>query len=217
MIVYRHIIWDWNGTLLDDAWLCLDIMNQQLKSIGKKAISYDEYQHLFDFPVKNYYEKIGFNFSVESYESVAQNFIQEYTRRRFECSLQFGVSAILKKLKDYGCEHSILSAYAESVLLEMVNHYKLRHFFSHIVGLDNHYASGKIDEGKDLVHTLNIPSQYIVLIGDTTHDYEVAGKLGIDCILISNGHHSARKLKECGVPVVPSFSEAMLHIVRNRY
>lgn len=214
MIRYKHLIWDWNGTLFDDTWLCLDIMNQQLQNIGKPTISFDTYQQLFDFPVRNFYEKIGFNFSVESYESVAQNFIQEYTKRRFECSLHTGVSVILKKLQNYGCEHSILSAYAESVLLEMIDHYKLRHFFSHIIGLDNHYASGKIDEGKALLDRLGALSSDIVLIGDTVHDYEVAKELGVDCVLIHHGHHSNLKLEACGVPVVPSFSEAILYIVK---
>ncbi|NCY21717.1 HAD family hydrolase, partial [bacterium] len=31
---YRHLIWDWNGTLLDDAWLCREIMNGQLRRRG---------------------------------------------------------------------------------------------------------------------------------------------------------------------------------------
>ncbi len=214
MVAYKHIIWDWNGTLLDDTWLCLDIMNKQLANINKPTITLNEYQRLFNFPVITFYEKIGFDFSVESYEEVAQNFIIEYTNRRFECSLQFGIPAILKKLSSFGCEQSILSAYAENVLVEIVNHYNLTEFFSHIVGLSNHYASGKIDEGKILMQKLDVSPEDVVLIGDTTHDYEVAKALGIDSILISNGHHSARKLRDCDVPVVPSFSEAMLYIVR---
>ena len=214
MTVYKHIMWDWNGTLLDDTWLCLDIMNGQLQKTGKPTISYDEYQRLFDFPVRNFYEKVGFDFSKESYESVAQNFIVEYTRRRFECSLHFGVHAILKKLVDAGCEHSILSAYAKDVLIEMVKHYQLNQFFSHIIGLDNHYASGKIDEGRALLKELDADPSEIVLIGDTVHDYEVATELGVDCILINNGHHSNFRLETCGVPVVPSFSEAMLRIIK---
>ena len=31
---YTNIIWDWNGTLLDDAWLCVDVMNGMLKEHG---------------------------------------------------------------------------------------------------------------------------------------------------------------------------------------
>jgi phosphoglycolate phosphatase len=214
MLAYKHIIWDWNGTLFDDSWLCLDVMNNQLAQVGKPAITFDEYQRLFTFPVKLFYEKIGFDFSVHNWEKVAQSFIEEYTERRFECELQCGVPGILKKLATFGCEHSILSAYAESVLQEMVDHYNLKDFFTHIVGLNNHYASGKIDEGKILIQKMETPLKNIVLIGDTTHDYEVARELGIDCILINNGHHSADKLKECDTPLVSSFSEAMLHIVK---
>lgn len=212
MNTYKHIIWDWNGTLIDDTWLCLDIMNKQLDSIEKPRITLNQYQRYFDFPVITFYEKIGFDFSVHNWEKVAQGFIDEYTERRFECSLQFGIPAILKKLSTFGFKHSILSAYAESVLLEMVDHYNLGEYFTHIVGLNNHYASGKVDEGRLLMEKLDVPADDVVLIGDTTHDFEVASELGIDSILISNGHHSINKLEKCGVPVVPSFSEAMVYL-----
>jgi phosphoglycolate phosphatase len=96
----------------------------------------------------------------------------------------------------------------------MIGHYGLREFFSPVIGLDNHYASGKVDEGKVLLRELGAALSDIVLIGDTVHDYEVAGELGIDCILIHHGHNSRFRLESCGVPVVPSFSEAMLHIVK---
>jgi phosphoglycolate phosphatase len=212
--MYKHIIWDWNGTLFNDTWLCLEIMNGQLTKIGKPVISYDEYQRLFDFPVRNFYEKIGFDFSQESYESVARNFIQEYTERRLSCSLHSGVVAMLTKLHQAGCDHSILSAYAEDALLMMLEHYGVRPFFSHIMGLNNHYASGKVAEGKILLEKLAMPIHDIVLIGDTVHDFEVAKELGVASILVANGHNSRLKLETCHVPVVRSFSEAMALIVR---
>jgi len=214
MIAYKHIIWDWNGTLLDDTWLCLEIMNEQCKKIGRPPVSYDMYREIFDFPVRGFYEKIGFDFSKVSYETVAQYFIGEYTRRRFECSLHFGVHAVLAKLKGLGCDHAILSAYAKNVLLEMVDHHKLSFFFTHIAGQDNHYASGKIEEGKALLAELDAPVSGLVLVGDTVHDYAVARTLGIDVILIGQGHNSILRLNTCGVPVVSCFSEALLHIVK---
>lgn len=213
MARYKHIIWDWNGTLFDDTWLCLDIMNGQLEKIGKEPISFGAYQRLFDFPVRDFYENIGFDFTVEPYESVAQNFIGEYTQRRFECSLHFGVKAILQKFNNYGCDHAVLSAYAEDELIKMLDHYEVRSFFTHVIGLNNHYASGKVEEGKILLDKLGASLDDVVLIGDTVHDYEVAKELGIDAILISNGHNSELKLSSCDAPVVPSLSEAMLHII----
>ncbi len=211
MVNYKHIVWDWNGTLLDDTWLCLDIMNKQRVRIGKLPLTLLEYRRTFDFPVKNFYEQIGFDFAQESYESVAQNFITEYTKRRFECDLHFGVAALLAKYRDYGFSQSILSAYAQDVLKEMTNHFGIDQFFSHIVGLDNHYASGKLEEGKQLMQQLDIPANQIVLIGDTTHDHEVAQSLGIDCLLVSQGHQDPSKLQKREVPVVPTLSETMLY------
>ncbi len=210
---YKHIIWDWNGTLFDDTWLCLDIMNRQLEKNGKKPVSYNDYQQLFDFPVRNFYKKIGFDFSSESYESFAQSFIQQYKKRRFECTLHFGVPAILRKLKEFGCEHSVLSAYENDDLVKMLQHFGIRNLFTHVIGLNNHYATGKIEEGKILLEKLGIPISLIVLIGDTLHDNEVAKELGIDSILICNGHNSYVKLNQCGAPVVSSLSEAMLHVL----
>ena len=32
LTAYAHVIWDWNGTLLDDAWLCVDVMNGVLRA-----------------------------------------------------------------------------------------------------------------------------------------------------------------------------------------
>ena len=65
---YKHIIWDWNGTLIDDAWLCVEILNNILEKRGLNAITIDDYREHFTFPVRDYYVKLGFDFSVEPFE-----------------------------------------------------------------------------------------------------------------------------------------------------
>ena len=52
------------------------------------------------------------------------------------------------------------------------------------------------------------PGARAVLLGDTTHDYEVAREMGADCILIAAGHHDFDRLLSCGVPVVADLFEA---------
>ncbi|HIE27896.1 TPA: hypothetical protein EYP66_11475 [Candidatus Poribacteria bacterium] len=83
MTEYRHIIWDWNGTLFDDAWLCVEIVNGLLRNRNKPCISHKQYQEAFDFPI-------------ESFESVATEFIVEYDKRRFECKLQDNAITVLE-------------------------------------------------------------------------------------------------------------------------
>ena len=203
----EHLIWDWNGTLLDDTRLCLDIMNRQLCLRDLQQLSIDTYQRVFRFPLRSFYEKVGFDFSRESYEEVARGFIDEYGKRRFESRLHNGAKEVLERLLVEGFEHSLLSAYAEGALIEMLGHYGLRNLFSRVVGLDNNYAAGKMAEGKRLVEQLGRPASSVMMIGDTTHDHEVAAALGIECLLIANGHHARDTLETCGVPVLSTLAE----------
>ena len=72
---YNHIIWDFNGTLLDDAWLCVEILNDLLEKRKMPLITPALYGRIFDIPVIDFYEKIGFDFSIESFEIVGTEFI----------------------------------------------------------------------------------------------------------------------------------------------
>ena len=53
---YKHILWDWNGTLLDDSWLCVEVLNDLLKEQGKDPISLKTYRNHFNFPVIHFYK-----------------------------------------------------------------------------------------------------------------------------------------------------------------
>src|SRR5262249_33596127 len=67
-------------------------------------------------------------------------------------------------------------------------------------GLDNIYAASKLHLGQALMKRLGLRKQEAVVIGDTDHDYEVAGAIGADCILIANGHQSKTRLQALGAP-----------------
>ena len=75
LVQYKHIIWDWNGTLLNDGWLFVEVMNIVLKRRKMKPITLDSYREIFRFPVKDYYMKLGFDFEKESFESSGLEFI----------------------------------------------------------------------------------------------------------------------------------------------
>ncbi len=206
---YRHIIWDWNGTLIDDSWLCVEIINELLVKRGMQKISMQKYQDVFGFPVKDFYEKIGFDFSKEPFHISATEYNNEYNRRRFQCNLQDGVPEALSFFQDAGLSQSLLSASQKNALEEALVRYSLTSFFSSVNGLNDHYAESKVEIARKLFYQIGLPKDEIVIIGDTTHDFEVASALGIDCILFCGGHHSRDKLELCGVPVLDSFDEIM--------
>jgi len=204
---YRHIIWDWNGTLIDDVWLVVEIMNKMLKKRNLPGIDSKKYKEIFDFPVTKYYLKLGYDFSKESFEELTVEFISEYYARFNECKLFDEAEEVLKKISDREIAQSILSASKEDVLTEKIRHYGIDKYFCRILGLDNHYAESKVDRGKKWIAELNLNPQDVLLIGDTTHDYIVSKHIGSDCLLIANGHYNYERLTKSGVDVVSSLKE----------
>ena len=113
---YSHIIWDWNGTLLNDAWLCVDVMNGLLEEYDLPVSTLERYRAIFDFPVKDYYEKLGFDFSKDPFEKVGMEFMIRYNQRQKETGLHKEVLDVLEFIHRKGYRQSILSAREQNEL-----------------------------------------------------------------------------------------------------
>lgn len=205
--MYEYIVWDWNGTLLDDAWMCCRILNEMRASRGMSPVTVQQYRESFDFPVIEYYRKIGFDFSKEDWETMAKEFADIYELVRDECSLRDDARETIARVAWLGYKQAILSAYRQHLLEEVVESFGLRPQFTRLVGVDNHYAAGKGDKAKHLLELLGGNASELLFVGDTTHDYEVATSIGADCVLVDGGHQDRRRLEKCRCAVVDSLTE----------
>jgi phosphoglycolate phosphatase len=201
----KHIIWDWNGTLLNDVILCRDVMNSILKRFDLPFLTTQKYREIFTFPVSDYYQKAGIDFSKASFEILGRDFMDMYEQRKYECDLYAGVREGLDQFSRKNISHSILSAYHHKTLTEIIEYFGITNYFEKVSGLDNIYAGGKLEIGRKLIADLPYNKSEIVLIGDTTHDKEVASELGIDVIIIADGHQDEKRLLELNVPLYPDF------------
>jgi phosphoglycolate phosphatase len=192
---YRHVIWDWNGTLLDDLDICVEVMNGLLERHGLALLDRARYHATFDFPVREYYRRLGLEVADGEFERHSRAFIAGYEARRLDAVLQPGADAILAAVLHAGLTQSILSAYHHDTLQEVVAHFGIAGRFVRLTGLDNIHAHGKIELGRAWVEELALPRAEVLLVGDTLHDLEVGQALGIDCVLVSHGHHSAERLR----------------------
>jgi phosphoglycolate phosphatase len=208
-ISFDAIIWDWNGTLLDDTELCVTIMNGMLKKRDLPLLTVDSYQNIFTFPVKNYYQHIGFNFEAEPFEIPAKEFIDRYNEKVLECELHEQEKSILNHFQTNQIQQFVLSAMKQDALEKCLVSYSIDHFFEHISGLDDHYAVSKLDNGRLLFRKFNLNPDKTILIGDTVHDYEVASELRCQCVLIANGHQSKQRLESTGGLVINSLDELL--------
>lgn len=201
------IIWDWNGTLLDDAGICLAAINKMLKKRKLPELSLERYRDVFTFPVIEYYKEIGFNFTLEDWEPVAMEFITQYINALPACGLTPFAVEKLELFKKKGYRQAIISAMQHEALLKSVSELGIHEYFEFIGGIGDHYATSKVDNARNYFDTARLNPLKITLIGDTIHDSEVAAELNCNCILVSTGHQSHQRLSETGLMVINDLSE----------
>ncbi len=202
----NSIIWDWNGTLLNDVELCISSVNSLLKDRNLPQINTKKYKDIFSFPVKEYYKTLGFDFELEDFSVPAHQYIELYYSGFDSCSLQKNAVEVLTHFRQKGIRQFVLSAMEHEMLEETLKIKGIFHFFDGVAGLKDHYAVSKIDVGKQLILEFKIDRDNTLMIGDTTHDFDVAQQLGVKCILISDGHQTPERLEKTGGTVIESLN-----------
>jgi phosphoglycolate phosphatase len=209
----KNIIWDWNGTLLNDTAICISVMNDMLLKRGMDILDIGYYREVFGFPVKEYYRKLGFDFDKESFESLSKEFIDNYTHQLLNANLAHGAELVLKHFRAEGKNNIILSAMQQDMLISSIQNLRFESFFSDILGIDDIYAHSKSALAVAYLKKNKLKGKDFMLIGDTLHDYEVATEIGCKCILVADGHQSEKRLRETGAIVVDSLESLLNGIV----
>lgn len=209
---FRHIVWDWNGTLLDDLWLCCQSLNRLLSASGKPPVDVPTYQRIFDFPVINVYRDLGFPTDRDSFEAMSYEFMSYYEAHRAECVLQEGAREFIQVAEELGVTQSVLSASQHDYLTRVVEEYDLKKYFVLLSGNDDIFARDKSYRAASHLSALGVPAESVLYIGDTLHDVETARAMGVRCVLIDHGlraHQSRERLLNSGVPVISAYGELL--------
>ena len=210
---YTHIIWDWNGTLLDDAAWSMQCINHVLAlSQRPPFFCIEGYREVFGFPTRDYYIRAGLDFADAPFETLAQVYIDRYHGDGGRSLALFDDAApALAAIAAAGIKQVILSASRIDHLQKQLAPFDIAHHFDEILGISDFYATGKTDIGRAYAQRNGIMRG--VLIGDTTHDAEVARAIGVDCVLVARGHQSRKRLLACGVPVAEDLVEALAFVL----
>jgi len=208
-MTYTHVIWDWNGTLLDDLARAMDCINGVLTPRGLPPLaSVEAYRAVFGFPIIDYYRRAGFTFETEPFEIPAKEYIAKYhSADGIPPALFCDAVPALEAFRAAGLRQVILTASERDNLLAQLLPFGIEGYFDELLGLTDIYAAGKEDIGKAFM--ARNPGIRAVLIGDTAHDAEVAHAIGADCILVPRGHHGTETLRECGVPLAADLLAAV--------
>lgn len=202
----KYVFLDFNGTILDDVDLCMNLLNDLLFKQNRMPISKDKYKNIFGFPVKDYYIKAGLSFDIEPFEILANRFIDNYKRMSPKCGLYSNVIDTLNYLKNKNIHLILLSASEYNMLINQCNYYNITSYFDDILGTDNIYAESKSGIGNKYITFNYINRDECVFVGDTNHDYLISKEMGIKSVLVTYGHQSRNVLEECDSILIDDIS-----------
>ena len=203
---YDYLVLDFNGTIIDDVDLCLNILNHLLEERDYKKVSLEEYKHIFTFPIKKYYINAGFNLEKYSFTSISSEFISLYQKASLNCKLYEGINELIDKCNNNEVKVVLLSASQIDNLKEQTDHFGLSEKFEAILGTSTIEAVSKVEIGKN--YFKDKQDKKILFVGDTTHDAEVASAIGADALLITHGHQARDVLLTANpLKVIDSFKE----------
>ena len=210
-MMIRQILWDWNGTLLDDVAYGISVRNRTFPAFGLPTMpSIEEYHRQFTFPIRLYYERAGV--TDENFVAVAHAWMDEYVRGFPTVPLHEDALSVLEQFARDGLKQVVLSATKLDMLTGQIAQFGIQHHFATLLGLDDIYAGSKEDIGRQYLRSCGLAPGETCMIGDTLHDADVARAIGAHCVLVARGHQSRETLLTSGFPVVATLSEAAEYI-----
>ncbi len=208
---YTHILWDFNGTLLNDVETGIISANTLLKRRGMPLIeSVERYHSVFTFPITDYYINLGFDFTKEPYSEIAIEWVKENQENIKKAPLCKGAKEALELFRNKDIPQIILSATQLEMLMGHISDLGITEYFDEILGLDNIHAESKVSLALDWAE--RNPNSIPLVIGDTIHDAEVARNIGCDCLLCASGHQSKDRLLAAEVPVFDNLGEIIEYL-----
>ena len=202
----KRIVWDWNGTLMDDVSVCNGVLNRMLARRGVAPVEREKYREIFTFPVADYYREAGFDFEKEPFPVLAEEYMADYGAHVDGCPLIDGGKEGLHRLACAGFRQDILSATRQAELTGQVYDRGIGGLFDEICGTDTILAHGKRETALAWRERHREELARAFFVGDSPHDAEVAELMGIRPLLVSWGHVSRRRLLETGYPVFDGLS-----------
>jgi phosphoglycolate phosphatase-like HAD superfamily hydrolase len=207
-VTAKHLVWDWNGTLLDDLHLVVSSTNVAFAAVGGRDVDSDEHRRTFRRPVADFYaEMLGRAIDAEEFGRLDRIFHDAYRLGLTDVTLAADAQAAIKT---WPGSQSLLSMWFHHELVPAVEGYGLAGMFARIDGLRAELGGGfKAAHLAAHLAELGVEGRDVVMIGDSLDDADAAEAVGGHAVLYTGGFTDPARLRESGRPVADTLVEAV--------
>ena len=205
-----HVVWDWNGTLLDDLPIVIEAANVSLSRHGVAPIDEQTYRDHFTRPIRRFYDHLfGRPVSDGEWQSLNDGYHHEYYALVEKAPLTGDALQALDRVDGVPWTQSLLSMSTHDTLLGVLEAKEVFDRFARIDGLRGETGGLKEEHLRVHLEVQGIDPRHAIVVGDTPDDYSAARGVGANPILYDGGSHHLHVLESLDAPVAGTLLQAL--------
>jgi phosphoglycolate phosphatase len=186
---YGLIVFDWDGTLMDSAGVIADSIRAACADLGIPVPSDAEARHIIGLGLQEAIAALLPALPVQDYPRLAERYRRHFLGRDHEIPLFEGVREIVTNLHDRGHMLGVATGKSRRGLERVLDHTGLGQYFHASRCADECHSKPHPAMILELMDAFGIKPSDTLMIGDTSHDGEMAANAGVDFLAVSYGAH----------------------------
>jgi phosphoglycolate phosphatase len=194
---YRLIVFDWDGTILDSSRAIAGCIRQAAGEMGLEVPDYERASHVVGLGLQDALRLAVPGLAAERIEA----FVECYRRHFRACEASMQLFSGMRELLEALCaRHTLAIATGKSRrgLERSLDASGLRACFRASRCADETTPKPHPAMLLELMQETQTDAKSTLMIGDTSHDMEMARAAGVEAVAVGYGAHPAAALRACG-------------------
>jgi len=216
MARYELIVFDWDGTLMDSAAAIVAAIMAACRDLGIEPPSEERARHIIGLGLQDAIRSALPNLPARDYGRLAERYRHHYLSRDAELSLFPGARELVADLHAGGRRLAVATGKSRQGLQRALAHSGLGELFHATRCADECFSKPHPAMLLEIMEALEVDRGAVLMVGDTTHDLQMARNAGVDGLAVSFGAHpETALLAERPVACAGSFVELAAWIREN--
>jgi phosphoglycolate phosphatase len=194
-VSYELVIFDWDGTLMDSTGVIAASLQDACRDVGIAVPSERDARFVIGLGLVDSFNHVAPGLDHEGQRRLSERYRHHFLARESEMPLYDGVRDMLADLHARGRRLAVATGKARRGLDRVLDATGLRPWFEATRCADEGFSKPHPDMLLMLMEITGVAPRRAIMVGDTTHDLELAANAGVDAIAVSYGAHDAALLE----------------------
>ncbi|CAB1369387.1 HAD-IA family hydrolase [Denitratisoma oestradiolicum] len=189
------IVFDWDGTLMDSAGAIVSAIQLAAQDLGFEPPSDARARHVIGLGLIDALSLALPDLEPQRYGEMSERYRHHYLSRDLDLSLFVGVAEMLEELSRAGHLLAVATGKSRVGLDRALRVSGLGDFFHGTRCADECFSKPHPQMLEELMAEFGILPGATLMIGDTTHDLQMARNAGVPALAVSYGAHARQALE----------------------